>query len=556
MPGIGVPAQQQPTVVRMCPVTAGDQNNGDFEEFKGDIEAAERRVAREIDPGARALVIAIAVFVLLLTFVLPHTGGARGWDVLAGNDAAIGEGIALPSRVFTWLALVFGVGFSMLALLTRRWALAWIALAGSTVASFSGLLAVWSRQTAPAPHPGPGIGLILAWLAVIVLTFNWARAVWARTALQLAAEEERRRPPPNARTRVCWTASTTTRRHRRHDGAGEALAPLAERLGRRVGPLPPLLGVGPRLLGVLGPARRRGLLRLPLELLCARAELVGAGLGLRIDAVRSARRAPSSPPRAAAAPDRRRARAAPCRSRPTCRRSCAGRRAPRRGRRCRSSRPRPAAPPSPRRWRGTRRRARRDTALRAAKKVSWAALNRCHSASSTSLAARPAAFHSVSRSRNAAAVGPQSVESDSSSARSHSASLACRAPARSRSSSAKCEPRRRLKASRAAEYRFHSASSVLRSSPLIVRHSSRISRSRSPAAFHCVELVASSSASAASASLRAVWAARCSSRLALSAARRSSACSTMVGQPRGERVDVTEHDARRAGFRRAQPRPP
>jgi hypothetical protein len=107
-------------------------------------------------------------------------------------DAAIRNGIALPSRVFSWLALVFGVAFSMLALLTRRWGLAWIALAGSTLASFTGLLAVWSRQTAPAHHPGPGIGLIIAWLAVIVLAFNWARAVWARTALQLAAEEQRR----------------------------------------------------------------------------------------------------------------------------------------------------------------------------------------------------------------------------------------------------------------------------------------------------------------------------------------------------------------------------
>jgi hypothetical protein len=175
------------------PVTAGDQNNGGFEEFKGDIEAAERRVAREIDPGARALVIAIAVFVLLLTFVLPHTGDTKGWDVLVGDDAAIRNGIALPSRVFGWLALVFGVGFSMLALLTRRWGLAWIALAGSTVASFTGLLAVWSRQTAPAHHPGPGIGLIIAWLTVIVLAVTWSRAVWARTALQLAAEEERRR---------------------------------------------------------------------------------------------------------------------------------------------------------------------------------------------------------------------------------------------------------------------------------------------------------------------------------------------------------------------------
>jgi hypothetical protein len=174
-------------------VTAGDRNNSGFEAFKGDIEAAERRVAREIAPGARALVIAIAVFVLLVTFVLPHTGDAKGWDVLVGGDAAIRNGVALPSRVFSWLALVFGVGFSMLALLTRRWALAWVALAGCTVASIMGLLAVWSRQTAPAHHPGPGIGLIIAWLAVIVLTFNWARAVWARTALQLVAEEARRK---------------------------------------------------------------------------------------------------------------------------------------------------------------------------------------------------------------------------------------------------------------------------------------------------------------------------------------------------------------------------
>ncbi|MGX9791037.1 Rv2732c family membrane protein [Mycobacterium sp. MMS18-G62] len=174
-------------------MSAGNNGNGDFEEFKGDIEAAERRIAREIDPGARALVIAVCVFVLLLTFILPHTGAARGWDVLVGDDTAIDNGIALPSRVFTWLVLVFGVGFSMVALLTRRWAMAWIALAGSTVASFVGLLAVWSRQTAPEHHPGPGIGLIIAWLAVIVLTINWARAVWARTALQLAAEEERRR---------------------------------------------------------------------------------------------------------------------------------------------------------------------------------------------------------------------------------------------------------------------------------------------------------------------------------------------------------------------------
>lgn len=167
-------------------------NNNGFDQFKDDLEAAERRIAREIDPGARALVIAIAVFVLLVSFVLPYTGSARGLDALIGGDVALHEGITLPLRVFTWLALVFGVGFSMLALLTRRWALAWIALAGSTVSTLLGLLAVWSRQTAPDQYPGPGIGLILAWIAVATVTFHWARAVWARTALQLAAEEDRR----------------------------------------------------------------------------------------------------------------------------------------------------------------------------------------------------------------------------------------------------------------------------------------------------------------------------------------------------------------------------
>ena len=174
----------------MSPDSAGAN---EFDDFKGDLEAAERRVAREIDPGSRALTIAIVVVVLLVTFVLPHAGGARGLDVVTGSDAATSNGIALPSQVFSWIVLVFSVGFSMLALLTRRWALAWVALAGSAVASFLGMLAVWSRQTAPEGYPGPGVGLVVAWLAVIVLAYNWARVVLSRSAVQLAAEEQRRR---------------------------------------------------------------------------------------------------------------------------------------------------------------------------------------------------------------------------------------------------------------------------------------------------------------------------------------------------------------------------
>jgi hypothetical protein len=174
-------------------MSSSGRDDAGFNDYKGDIEDAERRVAREIDPGARALVVAILVFVLLVSFVLPHTGSARGLDVLVGDDAAIREAIALPSRVFTWLVLVFSIGFSILALLTRRWGLAWLALAGSAIACPIGMLAVWSRQTVAEPHPGPGIGLIVAWIAVILLSFHWARVVWSRTAVQLAAEQERRR---------------------------------------------------------------------------------------------------------------------------------------------------------------------------------------------------------------------------------------------------------------------------------------------------------------------------------------------------------------------------
>lgn len=174
---------------------SGDGNgdgNSAFDAFKADLETAERRVAREIDPGVRALVVAVVVCVLLASFLLPHTGHVRGWDMLFGGEEASAAAVTLPSRLFGWLALVFGVGFSMLALLTRRWAVAWVALAGSAVASAVGLLAVWSRQTVAAQYPGPGVGLVVAWIAVMVLTFHWARVVWSRTVVQLAAEDERR----------------------------------------------------------------------------------------------------------------------------------------------------------------------------------------------------------------------------------------------------------------------------------------------------------------------------------------------------------------------------
>ena len=183
----------------------------EFDAYRSELEAAERRVAGEIEPGARGLVLAILVFVLAVTFILPHTGSVRGVDVLVADDNAISAGIAVPSRIFTWLSLIFGIGFSMLALTTRRWTLAWIALAGSAVACAIGMLAVWSRQTAAEGLPGPGIGLILGWLTVILLTFHWARVVCGlEPPCRWPPKPSVARGPPIIRHDRCWRVSTAT----------------------------------------------------------------------------------------------------------------------------------------------------------------------------------------------------------------------------------------------------------------------------------------------------------------------------------------------------------
>ncbi|WP_132993569.1 hypothetical protein [Gordonia zhaorongruii] len=173
-----------------------------FEEYEKDLRKAERKVAGEIDPGARAVVVAVCVLIGLVSLILPHTGDVRGIDVFTMSDAAVAEYIALPSRIFVYLLLIFGIGLSALALITRRWVIAWLALCGSAVASVAGMLAIWTRNTVgvdelndvanPRDPSGAGLGLLLGWFVVIVLTFHWARVVWARTNYHLAVEAERR----------------------------------------------------------------------------------------------------------------------------------------------------------------------------------------------------------------------------------------------------------------------------------------------------------------------------------------------------------------------------
>ena len=177
--------------------TPGASDKDAFKEYEQDLRKAERKVAGEIDPGARAVVVAIAVLLAMVSLVLPHTGSVTGLEVLSFAPEAAAERVTIVSKIFVYLVAIFGIVVSMLALLTRRWILAWIALCGCAIACVAGMLAWWSRNTPGVggvqPPSGVGIGLVLGWISVFVLTFHWSRVVWARSSYHLAMEAERRR---------------------------------------------------------------------------------------------------------------------------------------------------------------------------------------------------------------------------------------------------------------------------------------------------------------------------------------------------------------------------
>jgi hypothetical protein len=147
--------------------------------LRAEIDAVERSALRRVDLGAGAVVISGAIMVLLLAITLPWVGDASGWDVLRGTTNPL-DRVGLLPRLFGIVALVAGVGLSVLALLTRRWGLVWISALGCAYCALDGVWAIWSRQTVPDPGPGPGPGMVLAVLAVLVLAAQWLRLALSR----------------------------------------------------------------------------------------------------------------------------------------------------------------------------------------------------------------------------------------------------------------------------------------------------------------------------------------------------------------------------------------
>jgi len=148
----------------------------DLAAFEADLNEAERRVEQRVDPGQTALTVAVAVLLLVGSFMLPWSGGAAGWEVFAGT-ANFG---ALP-RLFTFTAIGFGVLGSAVALAGRYWAASWACAVGCGFSVLNGVWAIWSRQVnVPQGGSGPGIGLMLAVVAMIVLTVCWVRIAGRR----------------------------------------------------------------------------------------------------------------------------------------------------------------------------------------------------------------------------------------------------------------------------------------------------------------------------------------------------------------------------------------
>jgi hypothetical protein len=139
---------------------------------------ARRRAARSVDLGGRAVVIAVAVFVLIIGQILPWMAGANGLDVLLGTGSgdAVGKASMVP-RLFALTSALFGVVASALALTTRLWAFTWVCALGGWFASVDGVLAIWSRQSS---HGDLGIGLVIAWVAMVVIAIQWFRTAWSR----------------------------------------------------------------------------------------------------------------------------------------------------------------------------------------------------------------------------------------------------------------------------------------------------------------------------------------------------------------------------------------
>jgi hypothetical protein len=137
---------------------------------------------RRIDPGMRAMVIAVCVLLLAIASILPWVSGVAGWQVLFEQGAGSDGKVDILPRLFAIGVFVFGFLGSAVSLGLRPWSVAWLATLGCGMFTVLGLVSIWSQQTTTSHQagPGPGAGLIISVLVMVVLAVTWARVVWSR----------------------------------------------------------------------------------------------------------------------------------------------------------------------------------------------------------------------------------------------------------------------------------------------------------------------------------------------------------------------------------------
>lgn len=155
-------------------------DRGDAERLaalRDEIDSVERSALRQVDPGTRAITVSVALLVLLIAFVLPWIGPFNGLEVLRGTTDPAAQVGVLP-RLFAGVAVGFGVVLSGVTLVVRRWGLVWASALGCGYGALDGMWSIWSRQTVQGD--GPGIGMVLAAVAVLVLSATWFRLAISR----------------------------------------------------------------------------------------------------------------------------------------------------------------------------------------------------------------------------------------------------------------------------------------------------------------------------------------------------------------------------------------
>ena len=155
---------------------------GDLSHYRSVFEAIERRVIPEVVITRVTPYLLVLVSAAVLGVVLPHTGGAHGYDVLLRTESADAESAGVLATLFTAFTLTFTVVTASIARLVRRFRWAALALAGNGVTTVFGVLAIWARQSlAPtATVAGPSIGLYLGAVTALLSTVLWARVVFTR----------------------------------------------------------------------------------------------------------------------------------------------------------------------------------------------------------------------------------------------------------------------------------------------------------------------------------------------------------------------------------------